>query len=251
VKSVVSRIRRRNKKEGEAEPNCPSLVPTKDRFSLDVSSDEEVDYYDAASVIAGLAAPHGPTPADRRLSQNPPSSNRLVSPVQSRTPSFRSTSSQQTSQNSTFALTQRPEEDQRPEWQRILESDMWNNTPFYAGTLSGVSRISTDRGNSETPTFGHPDDGPSAYEIDAVRREAISRRNSGLSGTTLGTSPVSQKSSNVPWASEKSGKTSKYVLVKRSPSELSLDPRGRKSRPEVDFSMLDTRLSLRDQTIAM
>lgn len=241
MKSVVSRIRRRNKKEGEAEQNCPSVIPIKDRFSLDVSSDEEVDYYDAAST----APPNGSTPADRRLSQNSLSSSRLVSPVQSRTPSFKSTSSQQTSQNSTFALSQSPDEDQRPEWQRILEGDMWNKTPSYAGTLSGVSRTSRNRGNSETSSIVCANDDPSAYELEVAGKNRVSRSGTSYSGSTAVSSQHHRMSSDAAIASEggspKSSKPSKYACKVVDPrSKYSLRSTGKDTRKVPDLRMLDT-----------
>lgn len=135
----------------------------------------------------------------------------------------------------------------------MMNSRTWRKTPSLASTLGSVSRTSSRRAGSETSSLMDFDDGQSAYEFDAVRRtNQISRQSTGLSGTTLGTSPVSQKSSNVPWASKKSGKPSKYVLeVEKLPSAFSLDSVGKRSIPTTNFHILDTRFPLHDQPVAV
>jgi len=134
----------------------------------------------------------------------------------------------------------------------MMNSRTWRKTRSLASTLGSVSRTSSRRAGSETSSLMDFDDGPFVYESDAVQRETISRQNTGLSGTTLGTSPVSQKSSNVPWASKKSGKPSKYVLeVDKFPSEFSLDSMGKISIPTTNFPILDTRFALHNQPVAV
>jgi hypothetical protein len=64
---------------------------------------------------------------------------------------------------------------------------------------------------------------------------------------------VSETSSDVPWASgrksRKSDIPSKYVLkVRKSPSEYSLHSLDKTSRATKEFTILDTRLSLQNQS---
>lgn len=252
MKSVVSRIRRRNKKEGEAEPNCPSLVPTKDRFSLDVSNDDS-EYHDAPYHSSGTAPYSGLPPAGRRQSETQPAAKQLISPIQSRASSYRSTSSHQTPPSAVFPPSSIPDEDPILDWRQALDGEMWrNDTPSYAATLRSVSRASTWLGGSDTSSIGCANNEPSAYEFEVAGKNRVSRSGTTYSGCTAVSSQHHRMSSDAAIASEggspKSSKLSKHARKVVDPrSKYSLRSTGKDTRKVPDLRMLDTSLPWNEQ----
>ena len=122
---------------------------------------------------------------------------------------------------------------------------MWNKTPSYAGTLSGVSRTSRIRGNSEASSIGCVNDNPSAYEFEVAGKNRVSRSGTTYSGSTAVSSQHHRMSSDAAiaseWGSPKSSKLSKHARKVADPrSTYSLRSTGKDKRKVPDLRMLDT-----------